>query len=199
MEPTSPQYQLAHLLQNKTAYWDSNTRRHPVRVKTAAVEPLSYAPIAWKTDQVACLYICPALFIMHFLHFLRWTVRTLRHCKSVTISARLVLVAAALQGQFSGNFSLWHPVLPAVLKPSLARRTNFRQSSSVFFRTLVTGKRSLFKTSSLQDCQQCRLSGPTRKALEMQADKIIKNIFVSGPHLSTRGARRRRQTGVCTK
>jgi hypothetical protein len=138
-------------------------------------------------DQVACLYICPALFIMHFLHFLRWTVRTLRHCKSVTISARLVLVAAALQGQFSGNFSLWHPVLPAVLKPSLARRTNF------------TGKRSLFKTSSLQDCQQCRLSGPTRKALEMQADKIIKNIFVSGPHLSTRGARRRRQTGVCTK
>jgi hypothetical protein len=44
-------------------------------------------------------------------------------CKSVTVSARLVLVAAALQGQFSGNFSLWHPVLPAVLKPSIARRT----------------------------------------------------------------------------
>jgi hypothetical protein len=56
-------------------------------------------------------------------------------CKSVTVSARLVLVAAALQGQFSGNFSLWHPVLPAVLKPSgpsLARRTNFRQHSQAF-------------------------------------------------------------------
>ena len=77
-------------------------------MKTAAVEPLSYAPIAWKTEEVACLYIRPALFIM---------------CKSVTVSARLVLVAAALQGQFSGNFSLWHPVLPAVLKPSIARRT----------------------------------------------------------------------------
>ena len=27
-----------------------------------------------------------------------------------------------------------------------------------------------------------QLSGPTRMALEMQADKIIKNIFDSGPH-----------------
>ncbi len=27
-----------------------------------------------------------------------------------------------------------------------------------------------------------QLSGPTRMALEMQADTIIKNIFDSGPH-----------------
>jgi hypothetical protein len=34
-----------------------------------------------------------------------------------------------------------------------------------------------------------QLSGPTRKALEMQADKIIKNIFDSGPHSPSTSSR----------
>ena len=93
----SPHYLLARLLRESNPRlliisWLISCKTKPLfgirtpRMKTAAFEPLSYAPIAWTTGREACLYICPALFIMHFL---RWTVRTLQvsHCQCETCAS----------------------------------------------------------------------------------------------------------------